>query len=257
MLIGAGFYRDRYRKTADGWKISETGYDRTYDASMSTKALELQGESRSRASTSDATSSDGDQRAGPQPPHDLDQRVVVDGHAARRRSAVGGVHEERAAVARDPRLVDAHHHGVRVLRDVAGSRCRCSGWCRTGTAPSCTPAWCCRSGSSCRRPTSGRAPPGRTAGRRRGWAAVPKAKSRVKMPIGVFISPSWVCGTMPLAPTWAGMPTRDRLPAAGGALLDVHLGGRAAGADNGQHLGGVADVGLRTTGPRHGWGAPN
>ena len=39
MLIGAGFYRDRYRRTADGWRISATGYDRTYDASMSTSAL--------------------------------------------------------------------------------------------------------------------------------------------------------------------------------------------------------------------------
>ena len=39
MLIGAGFYHDRYRRTSDGWKISETGYDRTYDASMSTENL--------------------------------------------------------------------------------------------------------------------------------------------------------------------------------------------------------------------------
>lgn len=39
MLIGAGFYHDRYRRTADGWKICETGYDRTYDASMSLEAL--------------------------------------------------------------------------------------------------------------------------------------------------------------------------------------------------------------------------
>ncbi len=39
MLIGAGFYHDRYRRTGDGWKISETGYDRTYDASMSTENL--------------------------------------------------------------------------------------------------------------------------------------------------------------------------------------------------------------------------
>jgi hypothetical protein len=41
MLIGAGFYRDRYRRTADGWKISATGYDRTYDASLSTKGLDF------------------------------------------------------------------------------------------------------------------------------------------------------------------------------------------------------------------------
>lgn len=39
MLIGAAFYRDQYRRTDDGWKISATGYDRTYDATMSLKAL--------------------------------------------------------------------------------------------------------------------------------------------------------------------------------------------------------------------------
>jgi hypothetical protein len=41
MLIGAAFYHDRYRRTPDGWKISATGYDRTYNASMSTKALDF------------------------------------------------------------------------------------------------------------------------------------------------------------------------------------------------------------------------
>jgi hypothetical protein len=35
MLIGAAFYHDRYRRTADGWRISATGYDRTYEATMS------------------------------------------------------------------------------------------------------------------------------------------------------------------------------------------------------------------------------
>jgi hypothetical protein len=39
MLIGAAFYRDQYRRTEDGWKISATGYDRTYDATMSLKGL--------------------------------------------------------------------------------------------------------------------------------------------------------------------------------------------------------------------------
>lgn len=38
MLIGAAFYRDRYRRTADGWRISATGYDRTYEATMSLAA---------------------------------------------------------------------------------------------------------------------------------------------------------------------------------------------------------------------------
>jgi SnoaL-like domain len=41
MLIGAAFYRDRYRRTADGWKISSTGYDRTYEATMSLKGLDF------------------------------------------------------------------------------------------------------------------------------------------------------------------------------------------------------------------------
>ncbi len=39
MLIGAAFYHDSYRRTADGWKISATGYQRTYDATMSLAAL--------------------------------------------------------------------------------------------------------------------------------------------------------------------------------------------------------------------------
>ncbi|UVO14423.1 nuclear transport factor 2 family protein [Mycobacterium sp. SVM_VP21] len=34
MLIGAAFYHDTYRRTADGWKISSTGYQRTYDATV-------------------------------------------------------------------------------------------------------------------------------------------------------------------------------------------------------------------------------
>jgi hypothetical protein len=42
MLIGAAFYRDRYRRTADGWKICATGYDRTYDASMTLEKLNFQ-----------------------------------------------------------------------------------------------------------------------------------------------------------------------------------------------------------------------
>jgi SnoaL-like domain len=41
MLIGAAFYNDRYRRTEDGWKISATGYKRTYDATMSLKGLDF------------------------------------------------------------------------------------------------------------------------------------------------------------------------------------------------------------------------
>ena len=39
MLIGAAFYHDTYRRTTDGWKISATGYDRTYEATMSLEGL--------------------------------------------------------------------------------------------------------------------------------------------------------------------------------------------------------------------------
>lgn len=39
MLIGAAFYRDQYRRTPDGWRISATGYDRTYEATMSVASL--------------------------------------------------------------------------------------------------------------------------------------------------------------------------------------------------------------------------
>ncbi|GAB2997106.1 nuclear transport factor 2 family protein [Mycobacterium bourgelatii] len=41
MLIGAAFYRDQYRRTENGWKISATGYDRTYEATMSLKGLDF------------------------------------------------------------------------------------------------------------------------------------------------------------------------------------------------------------------------
>lgn len=35
MLFGAAFYRDRYRRTSDGWRICATGYQRTYEATQS------------------------------------------------------------------------------------------------------------------------------------------------------------------------------------------------------------------------------
>jgi ketosteroid isomerase-like protein len=36
MITGAAFYHDRYRREADGrWRISHTGYTRTYEAMMS------------------------------------------------------------------------------------------------------------------------------------------------------------------------------------------------------------------------------
>ncbi len=39
MLYGAAFYSDRYRRTPDGWRISQTGYQRTYEVTMSASAL--------------------------------------------------------------------------------------------------------------------------------------------------------------------------------------------------------------------------
>ena len=41
MLIGAAFYHDQYRRTADGWRISATGYDRTYEATMSVAGMDF------------------------------------------------------------------------------------------------------------------------------------------------------------------------------------------------------------------------
>ncbi len=35
MIQGAAFYRDEYRKEADGWVISKTGYERIYESQMS------------------------------------------------------------------------------------------------------------------------------------------------------------------------------------------------------------------------------
>lgn len=39
MLYGAAFYHDRYRRTPDGWRISATGYQRTYEVTMSTESI--------------------------------------------------------------------------------------------------------------------------------------------------------------------------------------------------------------------------
>ncbi|AQA03662.1 bile acid 7-alpha dehydratase [Mycobacterium sp. MS1601] len=41
MLIGAAFYRDTYRRTDSGWKIASTGYQRTYEATLSLKGLDF------------------------------------------------------------------------------------------------------------------------------------------------------------------------------------------------------------------------
>lgn len=35
MLFGAAVYTDTYRRTDDGWRISSTGYQRTYEATVS------------------------------------------------------------------------------------------------------------------------------------------------------------------------------------------------------------------------------
>jgi hypothetical protein len=39
VLEGAAFYEDRYVRTADGWRISHTGYQRTYEATYSMDSL--------------------------------------------------------------------------------------------------------------------------------------------------------------------------------------------------------------------------
>lgn len=39
MLFGAAFYHDRYRNTADGWRICATGYERTYEATQTVEGL--------------------------------------------------------------------------------------------------------------------------------------------------------------------------------------------------------------------------
>jgi hypothetical protein len=41
MLMGAAFYHDQYRRTEDGWRISATGYDRTYEATMSVANIDF------------------------------------------------------------------------------------------------------------------------------------------------------------------------------------------------------------------------
>jgi 3-phenylpropionate/cinnamic acid dioxygenase small subunit len=43
MLFGAAFYRDRYRKTSDGWKICATGYQRTYEVAQKLEGKLTQG----------------------------------------------------------------------------------------------------------------------------------------------------------------------------------------------------------------------
>ena len=46
---------------------------------------------------------------------------------------------------------------------------------------------------------------------------------------------------MPAEPTWVGMPVLKRLPAGGGALVDIHLRVRPAGRDHRNHLRRIAD----------------
>jgi len=41
MLIGAAFYNDSFRRTPGGWKISQTGYERTYEAEVSLENMKL------------------------------------------------------------------------------------------------------------------------------------------------------------------------------------------------------------------------
>ena len=91
MLYGAAFYHDRYRRTPDGWRISATGYKRTYEINMSTESI-----TRFKVKPGDALNirlslCDGDQRTGLQPANNVHKGAVIDRHASRRRTAVGGV----------------------------------------------------------------------------------------------------------------------------------------------------------------------
>ena len=38
-LEGAAFYEDRYVRTPDGWRVSHTGYGRTFEATYDLKDL--------------------------------------------------------------------------------------------------------------------------------------------------------------------------------------------------------------------------
>lgn len=40
LLFGAAFYEDTYVRTPDGWLIQDTGYRRTYEATLPTSSLE-------------------------------------------------------------------------------------------------------------------------------------------------------------------------------------------------------------------------
>ncbi len=40
-LSGAGFYEDRYRREADGWRISHTGYRRSFETVTAMSAARM------------------------------------------------------------------------------------------------------------------------------------------------------------------------------------------------------------------------
>ena len=39
LITGAAFYEDRYQLEPDGWRIAQTGYQRTYEAVQSLRDL--------------------------------------------------------------------------------------------------------------------------------------------------------------------------------------------------------------------------
>lgn len=41
LILGAAFYRDTYRRTPEGWRISATAYDRTFEATGTLSAAGL------------------------------------------------------------------------------------------------------------------------------------------------------------------------------------------------------------------------
>lgn len=154
--VGAAFYHDRYRRTDDGWKICATGYDRTYDATMTLEGLNFKLNPVPRSISGRYLAQ---QHRAPGRSHCMIFTSVASSIDTARSGAAVGVHEERAAAAWAPGLVDPT------------TACLYCGICRfsvpllgsvlKGTGLSCTPAWW-PSGSSCRRrPTSGPGPPER------------------------------------------------------------------------------------------------
>ena len=107
MLEGAAFYSDRYVRTPDGWRVSHTGYRRTFE--MTYNLADLPGTKvktgviagRARRHVVPTAGRAGGSGLGPRHLHDLDTAVAGDQAAAARRS------RQRLLVAEQRALVGA------------------------------------------------------------------------------------------------------------------------------------------------------